>query len=223
MYAEEQGNVVGYCTFHQSGRVGYPWCLPGNEDAAEPLFAQTLQTMKQRGIRKAFSAYRQDWPTINEFFQKHGFRPWPATWSISCWRSRTCRRRPPGLSSRVTPATVARHSGIFALDPPVFRVAVAEALKEALWNNPYFPADSFFVLRNRADGTPQAAGHFHHQREYADPRAVDAAMPCFRLGAFGTEGMTTKRVKGTVQLRGASGQECLHRRHGSAGYAVPTC
>jgi hypothetical protein len=31
---------------------------------------------------------------------------------------------------------------------------------------------------------------------YADPRAVDASMPCFRLGAFGTEGMTTKRICG---------------------------
>src|SRR4051812_48561318 len=31
---------------------------------------------------------------------------------------------------------------------------------------------------------------------YADPRAVDAQMPCFRLGAFGTEGMTTKRIRG---------------------------
>src|SRR5262249_49651695 len=31
---------------------------------------------------------------------------------------------------------------------------------------------------------------------YADPRQVDPNMPCFRLGAFGTEGMTTKRING---------------------------
>jgi hypothetical protein len=32
--------------------------------------------------------------------------------------------------------------------------------------------------------------------QYADPRGVDSSMPCFRLGAFGTEGMTHKRIKG---------------------------
>ena len=30
----------------------------------------------------------------------------------------------------------------------------------------------------------------------ADPRQVDANMPCFRLGAFGTEGMQAKRING---------------------------
>src|SRR5207245_1138417 len=46
------------------------------------------------------------------------------------------------------------------------------------------------------DGAPLAMGIFITNPTYADPRAVDAAMPCFRLGAFGTEGMTTKRIKG---------------------------
>ena len=31
---------------------------------------------------------------------------------------------------------------------------------------------------------------------YADPNLVDAAMPCFRLGAFGAEGMQVKRLNG---------------------------
>src|SRR5207253_10788155 len=35
---------------------------------------------------------------------------------------------------------------------------------------------------------------------YADPNQVDAAMPCFRLGAFGTEGMTTKRINGVFSV-----------------------
>jgi hypothetical protein len=31
---------------------------------------------------------------------------------------------------------------------------------------------------------------------YADPTKIDAAMPCFRLGAFGTEAQRHKRVNG---------------------------
>ena len=73
LYAEDNGKVIGYCTYQLNGRVGYPWCLPGFESAAEPLFAQTLSAMKTRGIAKAFSAYRKDWPTITAFFEKQAF------------------------------------------------------------------------------------------------------------------------------------------------------
>ena len=41
-----------------------------------------------------------------------------------------------------------------------------------------------------------AAALFVTDNSYADPRVVDAMMPCFRLGAFGTEGMTHKRIQG---------------------------
>jgi len=51
-------------------------------------------------------------------------------------------------------------------------------------------------MRGRNDGAPTAAGIFITNATYADPRALDSAMPCFRLGAFGAEGMTTKRVRG---------------------------
>jgi hypothetical protein len=194
-YAEDQGNVVGYCTFQSNGRVGYPWCLPGGESAAEPLFAQTLQTMKQRGIARAFSAYRKDWPAINGFFEKQDFilAREMVNFVMAFENMPTPSAR---LSSMVTPAVVEDIPAIFDLDPTVFRAANAEALKQSLWDNPWFGPDSLFVMRNRGDGVPLAAGLFITNASYADPRAVDAAMPCFRLGAFGTEGMTTKRIKG---------------------------
>ena len=31
---------------------------------------------------------------------------------------------------------------------------------------------------------------------YADVKKIDPLAPCFRLGAFGTEGLNTKRVNG---------------------------
>jgi hypothetical protein len=52
------------------------------------------------------------------------------------------------------------------------------------------------VLRNRADEAPLAVGILIANLAYADPTQVDSMMPCFRLGAFGTEGMNTKRING---------------------------
>jgi hypothetical protein len=193
-YAEDQGNVVGYCMFQTNGRVGYPWCLPGHEAAAEPLLARALQAMKEKGIRKAFCAYRKDWPAITDFFQKHGFSL--AREIVNFVMGFENMPTPSARwGSSVTPAKVEDIPAIFALDPTVFRVKDAAALEDAVWKNPWFGQDSLFVLRG-ADGLPQAAGIFITNALYSDPRAVDSSMPCFRLGAFGTEGMTTKRIRG---------------------------
>jgi hypothetical protein len=193
-YAEDQGKVVGYCTFQENGRVGYPWCLPGWEAAADALFTRTLGALRERGIHRAFSAYRKDWPGINAFFQKHDFAfvREMINFVLGFENMPTPSAR---LGSTVTRATIEDIPEIFALDPSVFRVSSAAAFKEALWNNPWFGPESLFVMRNR-DGTLNSAGVFITNAQYADPRAVDPAMPCFRLGAFGTEGMTTKRIKG---------------------------
>ncbi len=67
-YAEKGGQVVGYSMFNPNGRVSYPWCLKGHESAADPLFKHVLQTMKERGFRRAFAAYRGDWPGVRDFF-----------------------------------------------------------------------------------------------------------------------------------------------------------
>ena len=195
LYAEDQGRVVAYCTYQTNGRIGYPWCLPGFETAANPLFAETLQSMKQCGLTRAFTAYRKDWPTITNFFQRHGFvlAREMVNFLMSFENMPTPSAR---ISTAIAPATIEDVPGIFALDPTVFRVSTAEALQKALFHNPWFNPDNVFVMRNRSDGTPLAAGVFITDAKYADPRAVDASMPCFRLGAFGTEGMTTKRVRG---------------------------
>ena len=195
LYAINNAAVVGYCTFQGNGRVSYPWCLPGAEAASAPLFAQTIDVMKKRGMTKAFTAYRKDWPAINDFFQKNQFTlaREMVNFVLSFEDMPTPSAR---LGSNVTPATIEDVPGIFALDPTVFRVSTAEALKDALFKNPWFAPEAVFVSRRKGDGTPLAAGIFITNANYADPRKVDADMPCFRLGAFGTEGMTTKRIKG---------------------------
>jgi hypothetical protein len=194
-YAIEHGKVVGYCTWQANGRVGYPWCQPGYERAAPALFERTLQALKQNGVTRAFAAYRKDWPSVTGFFEKQGFTlaREMVNFVLKFENMPTASTR---LNLTITPVTVEDVPAIYALDPSVFRVNDASALKDALWHNRYFTPKSLFVLRNRSDGAPLAVGIFVTDAQYADPAAVDSSMPCFRLGAFGTEGMTTKRIKG---------------------------
>ena len=74
LYADAAGRVVGYAAFHPNGRVSYPWCRPGHEAAAEPLFQAVLHAMRARGLPRALAAYRGDWPAVGDFFLGHGFR-----------------------------------------------------------------------------------------------------------------------------------------------------
>ena len=37
-FALHRGRPVGYAGFHPNGRVSFPWCRPGHEDQAGPLF-----------------------------------------------------------------------------------------------------------------------------------------------------------------------------------------
>jgi hypothetical protein len=85
---------------------------------------------------------------------------------------------------------------VLALAPGVLRTRTAAELEAHLFRNPYFPADASFAFRSRADGAPLAVGLLVVNPAYAEPTQTDAAMPCFRLGAFGTEGLTTKRING---------------------------
>jgi hypothetical protein len=194
VYAVKQNQVVGYCTFQSNGRVSFPWCLPGYEDLANTLFTRTIDIMRQRGFRTAFSAYRNDWPAINLFFENNGF---VKVRDMVNYKLMFENMPTPGsrVNSHISPATPDDAADIFALDPSVFRVSTPEALKDALWKNPYIAPNALYVLRS-STGTVTAAAIFITNAEYADPRAVDASMPCFRLGAFGTEGMTAKRLKG---------------------------
>ena len=149
VYAIENGEVVGYCAWQANGRVGYAWCLPGFESAAAPIFAHALEAMKQRGIRRAYTAYRKDWPTITDFFLKQGFALTRemVNYVLAFDNMPTPSSR---VNAAIKPAGVEDVPGIFALDPSVFRVGSADALRKSLWSNPYFTPASLFVMRHPA-------------------------------------------------------------------------
>src|SRR5262249_1774005 len=96
----------------------------------------------------------------------------------------------------VTPLQREDLPAVLRMGAGVLRVPTETELEKHLFHNPYFTADAVFALRSRPDSEPLAAGIFIENSAYADPKQVDPFMPCFRLGAFGTEGMTTKRING---------------------------
>ncbi len=193
-YAEAGGAVVGYCVLEpDQGRVSFPWCRKGHEAAAGPLFDAAVGSARARGLTRLFAAYRRDWHPVLQFFADRGFAA--AREVINYWadpvdlptlvnRSRLPINRP----------TRADVPAIAALGRGVLRIP-DDRLEGYLFANPYFPAEAFLVLRG-ADDAPKALGIGLESGTYADVKKIDPLAPCFRLGAFGTEGLNTKRVNG---------------------------
>jgi hypothetical protein len=76
------------------------------------------------------------------------------------------------------------------------------------------------VIRSRTDQQPLAAARVIDNPAYADPKAVDATQPCFRLGAFGTEGLAHKRINGLFSLVLPRARSAMAVAHDLLGYAA---
>jgi len=189
------GRPIGYASFQTNGRISFPWCRKGHEAAAQPLLERVLQALKERGLTRAFTAYRADWTAQQQFFHNNGFqqRREMVNFVLDLVEMPTPMARPTSSAGPATPDDV---PAIQEMGANALLIRERAALEQYLFHNPYFPADSVFVLRSRKGGPALAAAVLISNPAYANPRQVDAAMPCFRLGAFGTEGMTTKRING---------------------------
>jgi hypothetical protein len=199
--------VVGYCTLEpEQGRISFPWCKKGHEAVAVPLFDAALQSARDRGLTRVFAAYRRDWEPVLQFFADRGFAV--ARDVINYWadpvdlptlvnRSKLPINR---LQRTDLPALAAMGRGIIRIPD--------EKLESYVFSNPYFPAEAFLVLR-APDQTPMAVGIGLESSTYADVKKIDPLAPCFRLGAFGTEGLNTKRVNGLFSFLVATPQQAL--------------
>jgi hypothetical protein len=213
------GLPVGYAAFQANGRVSYPWCRRGHEAAALPLLERVLQAMKERGLTRAFAAYRSDWTEQQQFFRNNGFqlRREMVNYVLDLVEMPTPMARP---SSSVGPATPDDVPAILEMGGNILQLQERAALEQYLFHNPYFSADSVFVLRSRQGGPALATGILIANPAYANPRQVDAAMPCFRLGAFGTEAMTTKRINGLFSFVTADARQAQPFALDLLGYAA---
>jgi hypothetical protein len=189
------GRAVGYAAFQHNGRVSFPWCRKGYEDQAKLLFEYMLQAMRARGLRHAFAAYRGDWPAQRDFFVAHGFRQSREmiNYVMDLNEMPTPAAR---VGTAVTPLTSDDLPAVIEMGRGLLRITEPHQLESLLFRNPYYPPESLFALRSRTGGQPVAVGIVVTNPDYANPKQLDAGMPCFRLGAFGTEGMTLKRING---------------------------
>jgi len=196
-YAIENGEVVGYAVFGSHGRVSYPWCLPGSEAVREPLLDAVLAEMRKRGLSQAWAAYRGDWSPVLDFLRDHDFTEIRTMINYVADVSRLPSQNllhSDRLVARLEPADL---SQVIALAPDLFREVDARELERFYWHNPFynFP-ESLFAWKNGGNGELLGVYLLVVSDRFADPTKIDATMPCFRLGAFGTERERHKRVNG---------------------------
>jgi hypothetical protein len=218
-FALADGRPVGYATFHANGRVSFPWCRPGHEALAEPLFDAVLAAMRARGLTRAFAAYRADWPGPCDFFTAHGFRKARdmVNFVVSIVDLPTAAAK---AGSPISPLKETEVPAAFALAPEALRCRDAGELEQHLFQGPNFGPAAAFAFRSRTDNTPQAVAVLVENPAYANPLQLDSDMPCFRAGAFGTEGMQVKKVNGLFSFIARPGKDVNPMGLDLVGYAV---
>ncbi|HEX4609602.1 MAG TPA: hypothetical protein VH092_15490, partial [Urbifossiella sp.] len=194
-YAVADGHVVGYCILEPGqGRIGFPWCRKGYESAAGDLFAAALAAARERKVSKLFTAYRRDWDAVLGFFTDRGFQKVRdmVNYSADPVDLPTIANRGPSPVRRLTRADL---PALVAMGRGVVRVSDA-ALERHVFASPYFPAEAFWVVDGAHDVGPVAIGVGLDNPNWPDVKKVDPLAPCFRMAAFGTEGLNAKRVNG---------------------------
>jgi hypothetical protein len=196
-YAVKNGKVVGYAVFDSNGRVSYPWCLPEARELQEPLLETVLDQMQRRGLPEAWTAYRADWSNVIDFLRQHNFTEKRLMINYITEISRLPAREQLASSRTIEPLKHDDLSRLIALAPAIFCGSDVQALEQYFWRNAFytFPG-SLFGLREASSGELLGAYLLVADQRFADPTKLDAAMPCFRLGTFGTERERHKRVNG---------------------------
>ena len=194
-YAEENGQVVGYCVLEPAqNRISFPWVKKGAEAAAAPLFEAALAAAKERRLASLFAAYRKDWEPVLRFFGDRGF-----TKTREIVNFATSPLDLPTIANRgglpIRPLATSDMPALAEMGRGFIRLPV-EKLEAYYFSNPYFPVEAFKVVEERGGGAPVAIGVGLESPTWADAKKVDSLAPCFRMGAFGTEGLNTKRVNG---------------------------
>lgn len=195
LYAEIEGRVVGYVSFSTNGRMSVPWCRADAADVGGPLMHEAFDAMKQRGMTRARAAYRADWTQVLDLLESYGFRLAHHVINLVVALAQLPRD---GISEPMRIVAPLGHQDLnraLAIDPTAFGVTSVDELSSAWFDGPYLARDSFFGLYDESQRLVGAAVIISNPA-YADPTKIDSGMPCFRLGAIGTESERTKRVNG---------------------------
>lgn len=194
-YLVSEGRVVGYIGFNLGGRISYPWCEPAAESGREPLLDAALTAMKGRGHNEAWAAYRADWEPVRSFLVERGFFPVREMVNFVADLGQL-----PAIvdeqAGSISPLPRERVHQLRELGRGVFQVDEPEALSAFYWDNPFLSNESLFALTSLDGGRLVGVGLAVIDPSFADPTKIDPSMPCFRLGAMGTERERHKRVNG---------------------------
>jgi hypothetical protein len=196
-YAIEKGEVVGYATFGSTGRVSYPWCHSGAEAVQGPLLDAVLAAMEKRGLPEAWAAYRADWSFVLDFLRQHDFIDKCQMINYVADAVRLPQGAALPQDRVIEPLKRDELPGLIALAPGLFSGIDRQALETFYWDNAFCDlSESLSVLKRVPGGEIVGASLLVVDSRFADPTKIDAAMPCFRLGAFGTERQRHKRING---------------------------
>jgi hypothetical protein len=198
--AAEQGLLTPLCPGSFSPRRR----SPDEKTHQPPPSASTQRRPPSRG-RSIFAAYRGDWLLQRDFFLAKGFaaRREMVNYVMDLTDMPTPAAR---VNSAIGPLTPKEVPAIFALAPSLFRARTTSELEQHLFHNRYFPPEALFGIRPRSKDAPLAVGILIDNPAYASPRQVDSAMPCFRAGAFGCEGLQVKRMNGLFSMAVSEGR-----------------
>jgi hypothetical protein len=196
-YAVEEGGIVGYAVFGSNGRISYSWCLPGAETWREPLLETVLYAMKGCGLTTAWAAYRADWSPVLDFFRQHDFVETRRMINYVADVSRIPDRGQLPPARGIEPLKPEETPRLIELAPALFPDSDASALAQFYRDHPFHDfSQSLVALKDAGSGAIRGVALLVVNDRFADPTKIDAAMPCFRLGALGTEGERHKRVNG---------------------------
>ncbi len=195
LYAVDGERVVGYAVINPNGRISYPWCLPGSETAQQPLLDGIVAEARRRDCTEAWAAYRGDWTPVLTFLEAHGFHRKREMVNYVA-EVKALPQAPPPAGLVLRPLSVADGTVARELGGNLFANVDAETLTKAYLDNPYHDPASAFTLREANSEALRGMAVAVINPRYADPTKLDAAMPCYRLGALGTETERHKRVNG---------------------------
>ncbi len=196
-YATQNGEVVGYAVSSAIGRVSVPWCLPGAESVQEPLLESLAAEMKKRGISAAWAAYRADWSPVLDFLREHGFSQDKSMINYVADISHLPSTASLPSNRLVTPLNRDDLPQLAALGPILFHTLDVRTLEQSLWESRFYSfPEQLLALKDASSGELRGVSLVVIDDRFADPTKIDPSMPCFRLGAFGTEGQRHKRVNG---------------------------
>lgn len=197
LYAAEDDRLVGYIVFNPNGRISHPWCLPEAQDARETLLEAALAVMHDRGHQEAWAAYQSNWTEIIDFFKRHGFHVRREMVNYVAEVSRLPGDEVPVPEGRsIAPLARSDVASALEMGGELFRSDDPNRLEGFFFENAHIDPCCTYALKRTKDGRTLGLALAIINPRYSDPTKVDPAMPCFRLGALGTENQRHKRING---------------------------